>query len=279
MNLKLEGRMSESPPMEYRAIAQPVTLRGTGSRRIGGGAATFRSPSENLGGFIEKIDPRFFAKSRGDGFPGVLCRFQHSDQAILGSTQAGTLRLDIDQSGLNYEVDVPQSREDVIELVGRGDVAHSSIAFETWEDDWTTDSGTAVRTLLSGRLIDTAPVTNPAYKDTTTALRSLADYANADPADVLTLAEQGELRKLLSRSDRRSDRVPTYPGAGHRCPRSGRQALLDTLALRWPEEPPEPRSGRQALLDTLALRWPEEPHEPKSGALAWIETMGRRWPE
>jgi uncharacterized protein len=202
----------------------------------------------------------------------VMARFNHSDTALLGTTQAGTLRLDIDSAGLNYEVDVPQSREDVIELVSRGDVAHSSIAFETWEDDWTTDGGTAVRTLLSGRLIDVAPVTNPAYKDTSVAMRSLADFADADPADVLTLAAQGELRKLLCRSDRRSDRVSAYPGAGHRWtpnaatakaiamtrakpPRSGRQALLDTLARRWPEEP-SGKDGREALLQTLAMRWP-----------------------
>jgi uncharacterized protein len=289
--------MTESPPMEYRAIAQPVTLRGTGSRRIGGRAATFRSPSENLGGFIEKIDPRFFAKSRGDGFPGVLCRFQHSDQAILGSTQAGTLRLDIDQSGLNYEVDVPLSREDVIELVSRGDVAHSSIAFETFEDDWTTDSGTTVRTLLSGRLIDTAPVSAPVYRDTSVALRSLADYANADPADVLDLAAQGELRKLLSRSDRRSDRVSAYPGAGHRWtpneatakaiaiarakpPKSGIEALIETWEMGPGDPIQTPKSGRQALLETLARRWPDDSLKaPKSGREALLEVLAKRWPE
>jgi HK97 family phage prohead protease len=145
-----------------------------------------------------------------------MARFQHSDAALLGTTQARTLRLDVDSAGLNYEVDVPQSRDDVLELVGRGDVANSSIAFETWEDDWTTDNGTAMRTLLSGRLIDVAPVTTPAYKDTSVAMRSLADYANADPADVLDLAAHGELRKLLSRQFGSPAECPARSGCGRR---------------------------------------------------------------
>ncbi len=248
----------ESPELETRITPGAVQLRAAGgsSRKIGGRAATFRSPSEDLGGFTERIDPRFFSKSQGDGWPGVMARFQHSDQAILGSVQAGTLRLDIDHAGLNYELDCPESRGDVLELVARGDVAHSSIAFQTWEDDWTTEGGTAIRTLLSGRLVDVAPVSQPAYRSTSVALRSLADYTDAPVADVLTLAAQGELRKLLSRTDRRSDRVPAYPGAGHRWTRrTGAQALIETLGKRWPEEPSQPKSGRLALTELMGKRW------------------------
>lgn len=63
-------RRPESPPLEKRATDAPVTVRDITSRRIGGRAATFRSPSENLGGFVERVDPRFFSKSQGDGWPG-----------------------------------------------------------------------------------------------------------------------------------------------------------------------------------------------------------------
>lgn len=281
--------MTESPPMEKRATAQPVELRaGSGSRRIGGRAATFRSPSENLGGFIERVDPRFFSKSEGDGWPGVMARFQHSDAALLGTTAAGTLRLDVDHIGLNYLVDVPQSRDDVLELVARGDISASSIAFETWEDDWTTDNGTAVRTLLSGRLIDVAPVSQPAYRDTSVAMRSLADYVNADPADVFDLARQGELRKLLCRSDRPSERVSAYPGGGHRWrpdpateSRAGRdpvEALAQLTAKRKPDGSPRGgKDGRLAYLEALRLGWDMEPRPPLDGRVALARTLGLRW--
>jgi len=217
-----------------------------------------------------------------------MCRFDH--EILLGTTQAKTLRLDIDSSGLNYEVDVPQTREDVIELVDRGDVAHSSIAFQTYEDDWTTDSGQTVRTLLSGRLIDVAPVSQPAYRDTSVALRSLADYANADPADVFDMADRGKLAKLLCRSDRPSDRISAYPGAGHRWrpdvaseSRTGSspvRLLADLAAKRHPDGSPRVgKDARLAYLETLKRDWDAEPRPPKSGRLALIETLGKRWPD
>lgn len=281
-----------SPDLEIRTTGPRVELRASGSaRKIGGRAAVFRSASEDLGGFTEKIDPRFFNKSRGHNWPGVIARFNHDDLALLGTVAAGTLRLDIDGSGLNYEVDVPQSREDVLELVARGDVSKSSIAFQTYEDDWTTDNGSTVRTLLSGRLIDVAPVTTPAYRDTNVAMRSLADFANADPADVFDLARQGELRKLLCRTDRPSDRISAYPGAGHRWRpdvatenRAGHdpaEALAELMARRHPDGRPRVgKDGRVALMETLRKRWPDEPIKtPKSGREALLETLARRWPE
>jgi HK97 family phage prohead protease len=98
-------------------------------RTIGGYAAKFMKQSRNLGGFVEQIDARAFNKSRGDGWPDVLARYNHDDNMLLGTTAAGTLRLALDEIGLHYEVDPPQSRADVQELVTRGDVNKSSFAF------------------------------------------------------------------------------------------------------------------------------------------------------
>jgi uncharacterized protein len=70
-------------------------------------------------------------------------------------------------------VALPESRSDILELVERGDLRSSSFAFQTHEDQWgITDGGVALRTLVSGRLIDVAPVSSPAYADTTVAMRS-----------------------------------------------------------------------------------------------------------
>jgi uncharacterized protein len=122
------------PAIESLTTRLPVELRATGglSRTIGGYAAVFGSRSESLGPFVEQIDKAFFNKSRGDGWPGVVCRFSHRDEYILGATRSGTLRLDVDATGLLYDVDLPQCRSDVLELVTRGDVSNSSIAFEVF---------------------------------------------------------------------------------------------------------------------------------------------------
>jgi len=124
---------------ERRFTSVPVEIRaGADKRMIGGYAAKFDRLSQNLGGFVERIAPGFFNKSRGDGWPGVIARYNHDDNMVLGTIGGGTLRLGVDDIGLSYEVDLPQARADVFELVERGDVRQSSFAFVAFEDDWST---------------------------------------------------------------------------------------------------------------------------------------------
>jgi len=196
--------------IERRFTLSPVQVRAKGKRRsIGGYAAVFNRTSQNLGGFVEVVAPAFFNKSRGDGWPDVLARYNHDDNMLLGTTGGGTLRLDIDETGLVYEVDPPVARADIAELVERGDVRKSSFAFRMFEDDWSvTDQGFPQRTLVSGQLVDVAPVNMPAYTDTSVgmrgieiALRSLAAKVEAEFEVVQEAAVAGELRKFLTRSD------------------------------------------------------------------------------
>jgi len=220
-------------PTEIRSLRGAVEARGgEQSRTIGGYALKFNTLSQNLGGFVERIDPGFLAKSQADGWPGVMARWNHDDAYLLGTTDAGTLRLLVDGTGLDYEVDTPEARADLLELVARGDVKRSSFAFRVYEDDWgLTPDGFPLRTLLSGQLVDVAPVNTPAYMDTSSGLRSLADRVQADLAEVRALAEAGELVRLLKRSD---DPAPTDTpdqGAAESTPRPGIEALRRRLVL------------------------------------------------
>ncbi|WP_418003351.1 HK97 family phage prohead protease [Mycobacterium sp. PDNC021] len=190
----LTERLSVPGLVEVRADA--------GARTIGGYAAKFNRMSQNLGGFVERIDPAFFNKSRGDGWPDVIARYNHDDNMVLGTSKARTLRLSVDGTGLMYEADLPPSRTDVYELVQRGDVNQSSFAFYTLEDDWgVTDQGFPLRTLVSGKLVDVAPVNTPAYVDTSVGLRSLAAKFDAPLEEVQKLASRNELRRLIVRTD------------------------------------------------------------------------------
>ena len=184
---------------ERRFTRGLVEVRAAGeTRTIGGYAAKFDKLSRNLGGFVERIDPAFFAKSEGDGWPEAMARYNHDDNMLLGTSGAGTLRLSVDGTGLDYQVDLPQARQDVYELVERGDVQRSSFAFYTFDDDWgMTDQGFPVRTLVSGQLVDVAPVNTPAYLDTSTGLRSLAERVDADLEEVRAAAREDSLRKFL----------------------------------------------------------------------------------
>lgn len=211
--MSVERRFT-SVTVEYRA-------GGDGSSRIGGYAAMFNKMSKNLGGFVEVVERSFFNKARGDGWPDVVCRYNHDDNMLLGTTGAGTLRLNVDDTGLDYNVTPPNARADVVELVQRGDVRQSSFAFRSHNDDWQlSDQGYPMRHLLSGQLVDVAPVNIPAYTDTTVGVRSmdpgevrrlcigpdaayesLARRMDADMAEVRSLAALNELRKFFVRTD------------------------------------------------------------------------------
>lgn len=191
--------------LELRHIPRPVEFRatGTGLGILTGYAAVFNRYSQNLGGFVEQVDPGAFTKSLGDGVP-VVARFNHEDNFLLGTTAAQTLRLFVDGTGLGYEVDLPDTSagRDVKVLAERGDLQHSSFAFRTLTDDWGfTPEGFPLRTLLGVQLVDVAPVTNPAYRDTTTGLRSLATHLHIGIEQVQEAAEKDELRSLLEPKD------------------------------------------------------------------------------
>src|SRR4051812_50225979 len=74
-----------------------------GAKKIGGYAAVFNRQSRNLGGFILIVDPIAFNQSRGGGWPGVIARYKHHDNQLLGPTAAGTPRGGPGAYGPSYE--------------------------------------------------------------------------------------------------------------------------------------------------------------------------------
>jgi len=200
---------------EIRYTSGVVELRASSDgARLGGYALKFNKLSRNLGGFVERIAPGALTKTLKDG-GDVLCRYQHEDEFLLGRTSSGTLRLSVDEVGLLYEVDLPNTSyaRDLEALADRKDVQHSSFAFQLMPggDDWSlTPEGFPLRTLTELHLVDVAPVVNPAYLDTTSGLRSLAESRNLDFDSVRAAAESERLADLL-----RADVQEDAPGETH----------------------------------------------------------------
>jgi uncharacterized protein len=70
--------MRKHPDIESRTIDRTVEVRGrggTGSRTVGGYGALFNSRSEVLGSFREIVSPKFFNKSKSDGWVGCVANF------------------------------------------------------------------------------------------------------------------------------------------------------------------------------------------------------------
>jgi len=176
---------------------------------IAGYGAVFNRRSKNLGGFVERVGAGTFQSAALGGYKGAVARYNHDGNILLGTTQARTLTLSTDSIGLHYDVRPPQSRRDIVELVERGDVAHSSFAFRCLNDEWgTDDTGYPLRTLADVELIDVAPVVTPAYADATAGLRSLAVRFDAAEDEVRSMAANDELRRFFVRTDNRGPAAP-----------------------------------------------------------------------
>ncbi len=213
--------------IELRYTRDMVTLRAaaSGPGKLGGYALKFNRYSQNLGGFVEQIAPGALTKTMRDA-GDVLARFQHEDAFILGRTLSETLRLTVDDVGLLYEVDLPDTSyaRDLAALVARGDVQHSSFAFRVMPngDEWSlTDEGFPLRTVTEMQLKDVAPVVSPAYLDTSSGLRSLAEVRNLDFDAVRAAAASGALADLV-----RGASPDIEPGETHSVP----VAILQRMA-------------------------------------------------
>lgn len=206
--------------MEMRNLPGRVEFRAadSGAGVLVGYAAVFNKRSQNLGGFVEVVDPAAFNKTLADAGP-VVARFNHNDDFLLGTTEAETVRLSVDGTGLRYEVDLPDTTagRDVSVLAKRGDLRFSSFAFRTITDDWGfTEDDFPLRTLREVQLMDVAPVVNPAYRDSTTGLRSLASHYDLDLNEVKRAALENNIRSLLEKDSSPSgDETDSTPGETH----------------------------------------------------------------
>jgi len=168
--------MEKEKMIEKRIFDGTIETRavdGKDTKVLVGYAAVFNSDSEKLGGwFIERILPGAFNEVLGDD---VRALFNHDPNLILGRSTSGTLRLSVDQEGLRYEIDLPdtQTARDLEKSIERGDVSQSSFAFQVGEDKWVNEGDDEIREIIRfNRLFDVSPVTYPAYPDTTVAKRS-----------------------------------------------------------------------------------------------------------
>ena len=181
---KIEKRTNEVK-FELRAV------EGGDGMTFTGYAAVFNSPSEPLP-FIERIAPGAFKRSlkaRND----IKLLYNHDTGAVLGSTRAGTLKLEEDNYGLRVTAVLPETTlgKDVRTLVQRGDVSAMSFGFSVPAngDSWNAE-GTE-RTLRSVRIHEVSIVAFPAYQQTagTANVRSFDAVATRAEVDADQLAD------------------------------------------------------------------------------------------
>ena len=197
---RLEEENRELLNVEAKEMAKIETRTNTTEFEVreldGGGmtftgyAAVFDAPSQPLP-FVERIAPGAFKRSlqsRND----IKLLWNHDSGIVLGSTRAGTLRLEEDNVGLRVSADLPdtQAGRDAAYLIKRGDVDSMSFGFSVPKggDEWVSDNE---RVLKSVRLFEASVVSFPAYAQTagSTAVRGLDKIAKRAGVDSDALAD------------------------------------------------------------------------------------------
>lgn len=203
---------------ESRYIGSVEDRSMDGVRRIGGMGVPYNTRSRLLpGGFFEVVEPSAVRKTLADKL-NIVSRLEHHPEWLLATTDSGTLRLEDAPDGLRYEADLPntQAGSETHELVRTNRLTGASMGFQAFEQEFARMGSSLVRHLISIRLDEISPVSQPAYDSSSTSLRhyepaysALAAQFGEDPEEVFALAQKGELRSLLTRTDRQVTAPPT----------------------------------------------------------------------
>lgn len=141
---------------------------------IFGHAAVFGQVA-NLGSSYEQLHRDAFNAVLEDPSTDVRALINHDPNQLLARQSSGTLRLQTDNEGLSFEIDLPDTSyaRDLRSLVARGDLDGASFGFVPGDDEWDrAPDGRRLRTHTRvARLIDISPVTFPAYEGAGVALR------------------------------------------------------------------------------------------------------------
>lgn len=144
------------------------------SNTVEGYALLFNQPSNDLGGFIEVIDPK--ALDNVD-LSKVVMLDQHDYSKPLASVEAGTLTLVVDAKGLHFTAQLDPSvtyANDTYNNVKNGNINSMSFRFDIDDgtDSWTKDdTGQVTRTVKQIKdLFEVSTVTVPAYDSTNVAV-------------------------------------------------------------------------------------------------------------
>jgi len=151
----------QQQPDDKQQDKQPKTIEGY--------ALLFNSPSKDLGGFVEVIDPKALDNVN---LSNVIMLDQHDYSKPLASVKAGTLKLDVDDKGLHFVATLDDSvsyANDAYQNVKSGNVDSMSFRFDVDDngDEFTQDDqGKVVRTIKQVKdLFEVSTVTIPAYDD------------------------------------------------------------------------------------------------------------------
>lgn len=160
--------------VEKRLSDQGISSPEKESRHVVGYALVFETPSDHLNDFTEIIQ-----RGALDGViekSDVVMTLDHNMiKGVLARSRygEGSLKLEVDERGLRYEFDAPNTSlgNELLESLRRGDIRSSSFAFIVERDRWEWRDGKKFRIIEKIKeLRDVSAVYMPAYEAASVAI-------------------------------------------------------------------------------------------------------------
>lgn len=190
---------------ETRLIESSFHIRseeGDGGPIIEGWASVFNQESklitENGKTFYEIIKPGAFDEALARTDLNVIANRDHDDYKMLARTTSGTLTLRVEDYGLKYIFESPNTPlgNETVELIKRGDLFESSFRYSVRPADikwWRGDDGILRRDILKVfRLSDVAVVVNGAFSNTNISAESMRSLEEFEAQEELVRSQELE---------------------------------------------------------------------------------------
>ena len=150
--------------LKFRDLSSDKSTSSIG--QVSGYAVVFGQPSEDMG-FTEYVDPHAFD---GVNMNSVIALYDHNLDNILGRVDSGTLELKLDQTGLFFSLEIPDTTvgRDVYTNIQNGNLKGCSFGFTIADDDWEYDAhDNTIHTVNQiDELIEISITALPAYSQT-----------------------------------------------------------------------------------------------------------------
>lgn len=178
------------------------------SRTIEGYAIVFGVESVILTDYWDKyreiIEPGAITQERLQGMDIKMTMYHNREKLLARSNKGeGTLKLTVDEVGVRYEFEVPNTEDGntALELVKRGDLSGSSFMY--WSDEASgvsyekTKEGLLLRRVKTiGEIYDMTIAADPAYTETTAMTReAIAKYLKPEKKEVSSMRYTRERRE------------------------------------------------------------------------------------
>lgn len=179
-----------SVPSDLKVIERDDTSQ---PKQIQGYAILFNQESNDLGGFIEVIEPTAL---NGVDLSKVQLIYGHEHNSILARADSGNLTLEVDDSGLFFVATLADTTvaNNVYADILAGNLKGMSFGFTIPRngDTWTRDiQGNVLHTVNQIEILGELTVTpNPAYSETSVEIKRSLDQIKNNESEIPTLAEE-----------------------------------------------------------------------------------------